>query len=62
MPTPITPQTCAGCVHARRRLKWSKPKTWCSRYKTLRNERCIDYRTIKRAVAAALNFWRASFK
>ncbi|MBU0752386.1 MAG: hypothetical protein KJ787_14020 [Gammaproteobacteria bacterium] len=50
--------TCAGCIHATRRLKYSKPRRYCQRYRQLRDERCIDYRGKTGAITAALNYLR----
>ena len=56
------PATCHGCVHYRRRFRISRPTTWCARYQQVRDTSCIDYKTKRSAIRAALNFWRASLK
>lgn len=51
-----TPKDCTGCAHATRRLKFSQPRTWCQRYRQVRDERCIDYRTKTSAVRVAIDY------
>lgn len=48
--------TCAGCIYAAQRLKYSKPRRYCQRYHQIRDERCIDFRTKPSAVKVALDY------
>lgn len=47
---------CTGCAHAKRRLKWSQPRTYCTRYHLLPESRCIDYAIKPPAIRVALDF------
>ena len=52
--------TCAGCTHARRRLRWSKPRIWCARFGKLHETGCIDYQSKRTAIAKALDYYQRS--
>ena len=56
----MSTQTCAGCIHAARRLKYSKPRRFCQRYHQIRDERCIDYRSKPSAVRIAIDYLKRS--
>lgn len=53
-------ETCAGCIHARRRLKWSRPRIWCARFEKLHEIGCTDYRTKRSAIRSALDYYKRS--
>jgi hypothetical protein len=48
--------TCAGCLHARPRAKWSQPRWWCAKYEKLHKVGCLDYRTKPSAIQIALDY------
>lgn len=50
--------TCAGCIHARRRLRISRPRVWCARYEKLHETGCIDYRSKPSAIRQALAYYK----
>ena len=56
----MTAKTCSTCAYPTRRMKWSKPRTWCVRYQLMRDEPCIDYKTKRSAIAQALEYVRLS--
>ena len=49
-------KTCEGCAHTQTRHKFAAPKAYCLRYHQFRVDRCIDYRTKRSAVKAALDY------
>ncbi len=51
---------CAGCAHAQRRFRSTLPRLWCARYHTPATAKCIDYRTKRTAIAAALDYLKHS--
>ncbi len=50
------PATCTGCANAQPRFRMSKPALHCLRYHTPAMARCLDYRTQRTAIAAALDY------
>ena len=51
-----TTKDCTGCTHASRRLKWSQPRLYCTRFRMLAEARCLDYMPNRTAVQAALDY------
>lgn len=51
-------KNCWGCVHRKSRMRGTEPRSWCGKYKTTTNERCIDYCYRPKAIAQALTFFK----
>ena len=49
-------KNCWGCVHRASRMRGTTPRTWCKKYKTTSNERCLDYCYKPKAISIALAF------
>ena len=49
-------KTCLGCAHRATRFKGTKPRAWCKRYHVPAAVRCIDYRSMPRAIDTALDY------
>lgn len=52
--------TCAGCEYCQRRFRSAIPRSWCAKYRTPALARCIDYRTKRSAIDAALDYLKRS--
>jgi len=50
--------TCWGCIHRKSRLRGAEPRSWCGKYKTVTNNRCIDYVFKRKAIRQALDFFK----
>ena len=51
-------KNCWGCVHRKSRLRGTEPRSWCGKFKTVTNARCIDYLYKPKAVDLALRFFK----
>lgn len=51
-------KNCWGCVHRMSRMRGSAPRTWCKKYHTPTNVRCLDYCYKPKAISLALAFVR----
>ena len=49
-------KNCWGCVHRASRIRVSRPRSWCKKYHTTTDTRCIDYIYKPKAISIALQF------
>lgn len=49
-------KTCWGCVHRATRLRGAVARSWCQKYRTATNARCLDYLYKPKAIGRALRF------
>lgn len=49
-------KNCWGCVYRRSRLRGHEPRSLCGKYKTVTDQRCIDYCYRPKAIDLALRF------
>jgi hypothetical protein len=52
------PDSCAGCIHGRKRFKWSRPRIWCAKLEKLHEVGCTWHQTKRPAIAAALDYYK----
>lgn len=56
----MTDLACLGCAHCQRRFCGTTPREWCKRYHRPAAVRCLDYRTKRSAIQAALDYLKRS--